>query len=228
MTISVLVVDDHQLVRAGLRKIVDDDPAMQVIAEAESGEQAIQICRDRSPDVVLMDVNMPGIGGFEATRKLVRSHQKTRVLIVTICNNPLFPSRLLHIGAAGYITKDETPEEMVKAIKSVYAGRRYISAEIANCLAMRHIQEADDSPFESLSERELQVMLMITMGVKVPHIADKLCLSPKTVNSYRYRIFEKLGVNNDVEITLMAIRNGLIDTDSLQQTVLTDSNNSAG
>ena len=159
---------------------------------------------------------MPGIGGFEATRKLLRANRDLRVLIVTICNNDLYSSRLLQIGVAGYITKDASAEEMVKAIRSVHAGQRFISAKIASSLALRVLKENDDTPFENLSERELQVMLMITMGMKVPQIAEKLCLSPKTVNSYRYRIFEKLGVNNDVEMTLMAIRNGLVEAENIQ------------
>lgn len=217
--INVVIVDDHHLVRAGLRRIVEGSCGMTVIGEAENGEDAINLCRDKSPHVVLMDVKMPGIGGFEATRKLLRKHRDLRVLIVTICNNDLFPSRLLQIGAAGYITKGATADEMVKAIRAVHAGQRYISAEIASSLALRHVQENDDSPFENLSERELQVMLMITMGVKVPDIALKLCLSPKTVNSYRYRIFEKLGVSNNVEMTLMAIRNGLVEAENIQEDV---------
>ena len=214
--IKVVVVDDHHLVRAGLRRIIEGTPGMKVVADAENGEDAIRICREKVPDVVLMDVKMPGIGGFEATRKLLRANRDLRVLIVTICNNDLYSSRLLQIGVAGYITKDASAEEMVKAIRSVHAGQRFISAKIASSLALRVLKENDDTPFENLSERELQVMLMITMGMKVPQIAEKLCLSPKTVNSYRYRIFEKLGVNNDVEMTLMAIRNGLVEAENIQ------------
>ena len=214
--IKVVVVDDHHLVRAGLRRIIEDTPGMKVVADAENGEDAIRICREKAPDVVLMDVKMPGIGGFEATRKLLRANRDLRVLIVTICNNDLYSSRLLQIGVAGYITKDASAEEMVKAIRSVHSGQRFISAKIASSLALRVLKENDDTPFENLSERELQVMLMITMGMKVPQIAEKLCLSPKTVNSYRYRIFEKLGVKNDVEMTLMAIRNGLVEAENIQ------------
>ena len=123
-------------------------------------------------------------------------------------------ARLLQIGAAGYITKGSSMDEMVQAIRAVRSVQRYISPEIASCLAFRHVNtDKDESPFESLSERELQVMLMITKGTKVQDIADKLCLSPKTVNSYRYRIFEKLGVKNDVELTLLAIRHGLVESE---------------
>ncbi len=211
-----MLVDDHDLVRTGIRRILDDVSGIKVIAEARSGEEAVKVGRQVKPNVVLMDVKMPGIGGFEATRKLLRIDPDMKILIVTICNNDLYPSRLLQIGAAGYLTKGATTDEMVQAIRAVHAGQRYISPEIASRLAFRHVTDKDGSPFESLSERELQVMLMITMGMKVQEIADKLCLSPKTVNSYRYRIFEKLKVKNDVELTLLAIRHGLIESEEAE------------
>ena len=169
--------------------------------------------RKLKPQVVLMDVKMPGIGGFEATRKLLRIDPDVKVLIVTICNNDLYPARLLQVGASGYLTKGATMEEMIQAIRAVYSGQRYISPEIASRLAFKHVSDTAESPFESLSERELQVMLMITMGMKVQEIAERLCLSPKTVNSYRYRIFDKLKVKNDVALTLLAIRHGLVESE---------------
>jgi two-component system invasion response regulator UvrY len=215
--ISVLLVDDHDLVRAGMRKLLDEESGIKVVAEARTGEEAIKAARDTSPQVVLMDIKMPGIGGFEATRKLLRIDPDLKVLIVTTCNNDLYPSRLLQVGAAGYLTKGATREEMMRAIKAIVAGQRYISPEIANRLAFKHVRDEEDSPFDCLSERELQVMMMITKGVRVQEIADKLCLSPKTVNSYRYRIFEKLGVENDVELTLLAIRYGLVESEEPEQ-----------
>ncbi len=211
--INVLVVDDHDLVRTGIKRILDDASGIKVIAEARSGEEALRLGRELKPHVVLMDVKMPGIGGFEATRKLLRLDPDMKILIVTICDNDIYPSRLLQIGASGYLTKGSSMNEMIQAIKAVHAGQRYISPEIASKLAFRHVSDAEDSPFETLSERELQVMLMITKGAKVQVIADQLCLSPKTVNSYRYRIFEKLSVQNDVELTLLAIRHGLIEAE---------------
>lgn len=204
-------MDDHDLVRSGIKKVLDDATGIKVVAEAKTGEEAIQLTRKHNPHVVLMDVKMPGIGGFEATRKLLRLNPESKVLVVTTCNNDLYPSRLLQIGASGYITKGSTPTEMIHAIRTVHAGQRYISPEIASRLAFRHVSDKEDSPFESLSERELQVMLMITQGTKVLEIAEKLHLSPKTVNSYRYRIFEKMAVKNDVELTLLALRHGLIE-----------------
>lgn len=211
--INVLLVDDHDLVRTGIKRMLDDISGIKVVGEARTGEEAIKLGRKLKPQVVLMDVKMPGIGGFEATRKLLRSDPDIKVLIVTICNNDLYPARLLQVGASGYLTKGASMEEMVQAIRAVNSGQRYISPEIASRLALKHVNDGDESPFEALSERELQVMLMITMGMKVQDIAEKLCLSPKTVNSYRYRIFEKLKVKNDVELTLLAIRHGLIESE---------------
>ena len=211
--ISVLLVDDHDLVRAGIRRMLDDVEGIKVVAEARSGEEAVRLGRELKPrpNVILMDVKMPGIGGFEATRKLLRIDPDMKVLIVTICDNDLYPARLLQVGAAGYLTKGSSMNEMIQAVRAVHSGQRYISPEIASRLAFRHVTDTEDSPFESLSERELQVMLMITKGTKVQDIADQLCLSPKTVNSYRYRIFEKLNISNDVELTLLAIRHGLVE-----------------
>ncbi len=212
--INVLLVDDHDLVRTGIRKILNEVAGIKVVAEARTGEEAVKLSRKLHPQVVLMDVKMPGIGGFEATRKLLRMDPDIKVLVLTTCNNDLYPARLLQIGAAGYITKGSTMDEMVQAIRAVHSGQRYISPEIASRLAFRHVTDKNETPFDSLSERELQVMLMITKGTKVQDIADKLCLSPKTVNSYRYRIFEKLGVKNDVELTLLAIRHGLVESET--------------
>jgi len=215
--INVLIVDDHDLVRTGIRKILGEVNGIKVVGEACTGEEAVKLVRQHNPHVVLMDVKMPGIGGFEATRKLLRMDPDLKVLVLTTVNNELYPARLLQIGAAGYITKGSSMDEMVQAIRAVNSGQRYISPEIASQLAFRHVNDKEESPFDTLSERELQVMLMITKGIKVQDIAEKLCLSPKTVNSYRYRIFEKLGVKNDVELTLLAIRYGLIESEDVKQ-----------
>lgn len=215
--INVLIVDDHDLVRTGVRKILAEIAGIKVVGEAQTGEEAVKQVRQFNPHVVLMDVKMPGIGGFEATRKLLRMDPDLKILILTTVSNDLYPARLLQIGAAGYITKGSSMDEMVQAIRAVHAGQRYISPEIASQLAFRHVNDKEESPFDSLSERELQVMLMITKGIKVQDIAEKLCLSPKTVNSYRYRIFEKLSVKNDVELTLLAIRHGLIESEDIKE-----------
>jgi len=207
------VVDDHDLVRTGISRMLADIDGLQVVGQAESGEVAIKKSRDLKPDVVLMDVKMPGIGGLEATRKLLRSHPDIKVIAVTICEEDPFPTRLLQAGAAGYLTKGAALDEMIQAIRMVFAGQRYISPQIAQQLALKSFQpKVNGSPFDLLSEREIQIALMIANCQKVQAISDKLCLSPKTVNTYRYRIYEKLSITSDVELALLAVRHGMVDT----------------
>jgi len=213
--ISVLVVDDHELVRSGITALLADANGIEVVGQAQSGEEAIQFAKDHEPDVILMDVQMPGIGGLEATRKITRSNSDSRVIAVTQCDDNPFAQRLLQAGASGYITKGADAEEMITAILKVQHGQKYISPEIAQRMALKPFQETGKNPFDELSEREMQISLMIVNCQKAPEIGEKLFLSPKTVNSYRYRIFEKLGIDGDVELTRLAIRYGLIDPNSL-------------
>ncbi len=211
--IRVLVVDDHDLVRTGITRMLSDIDGLYVVGQADSGEEAIRRARELKPDVVLMDLKMPGIGGLEATRKLLRSNPDLKVIAVTICEEDPFPTRLLQAGAAGYLTKGAALDEMVRAIRMVFAGQRYISPQIAQQLALKSFQpQTSASPFDLLSEREIQIALMIANCQKVQAISDKLCLSPKTVNTYRYRIFEKLAISSDVELALLAVRHGMVDT----------------
>lgn len=212
--IKVLLVDDHELVRMGIRSLLEDVIGINVVGEASSGEEAVQMVKKLHPHVVLMDVKMPGMGGLEAIKRILRVDETTKVLAVTVYGEEPYPSRVLQAGAVGYLTKGADMEEMVQAIKTVSSGKRYISPEVAQQLALKHLNDEKDSPFDGLSEREMQVMIMITSGQKVQEISDQLCLSPKTVNSYRYRLFEKLNINSDVELTHLAIRHNLIDTDS--------------
>lgn len=214
MIIKVLLVDDHELVRTGIRRLLEDFEDISIIAEAENGEQAIGLVRQQKPDVILMDVNMPGIGGLEATRKLLQIHDDMKIIVVTIHVDEPFPTRLLKAGAAGYLTKGCAVGEIVEAIRTVHKGKRFIGSDVAQQLAMSMLPGNDKSLFESLSQRELQVMLMVTQGQKIQEIAEKLCLSPKTVSTYRYRLFDKLGVKSDVELTHLAIRHGMIDDSS--------------
>ncbi len=210
--IKVLVVDDHDLVRTGITRMLADIDGLQVVGQADSGEESLKKARELKPDVVLMDVKMPGIGGLEATRKMLRSHPEIKVVAVTVCEEDPFPTRLLQAGAAGYMTKGAGLAEMVQAIRLVFAGQRYISPQIAQQLAIKSFQpQVNNSPFDLLSEREIQIALMIVGCQKVQVISDKLCLSPKTVNTYRYRIFEKLSISSDVELALLAVRHGMVD-----------------
>ena len=207
----VMVVDDHELVRTGIVSLLKNIDNIQVVGQASSGEEAIEISQKKQPDVVLMDVRMPGIGGLQATINILRVCPKTKVIALTIYNDELFPTKLLQAGAHGYLTKNTSKDELKTAIESVCNNKRYISPEIASKLALKHLSDQGAPPFESLSERELQVTLMITNGQKVQEISEMLFLSPKTVNSYRYRIFEKLNVKNDVELTRLAIKHGITE-----------------
>ena len=212
--INALLVDDHELVRTGIKRILDDVRGFKVIGEAKTGEEAVQFCRQHAPNIVLMDMNMPGMGGLEATKKICRYCPDVKIIVLTVnCEDP-FPSKVMQIGAHGFLTKGAGSDEMVRAIRCVHAGQRYIAPEIAQQIALAQVTgRTDENPFQSLSERELQIMLMITKGEKAQDIAERLNLSSKTVNSYRYRMFEKLNVGGDVELTHLAIRHKMIDID---------------
>nr|WP_306671512.1 UvrY/SirA/GacA family response regulator transcription factor [Endozoicomonas sp. ONNA2] len=207
-----MVVDDHDLVRTGISRMLDDVEGIEIVAQAVSGEDAISLYRDVAPDVTLMDVRMPGIGGLEATRKICQINPHAKIIAVTACMEDPFPTRLLEAGASGYVTKSSNITEMVTAIRKVFAGKRFISTEIAQQMAWQAIEPDSGSPFGQLSHREMQVAIMIVNCEKVQTISDKLCLSPKTVNSYRYRMFDKLNITSDVELTHLAIRHDLVDT----------------
>lgn len=213
--INVLLVDDHELVRTGIKRILNDVRGFKVVGEAKSGEEAVQFCREHHPDIVLMDMHMPGIGGMEATKKICRYCPDVKVIILSVhCENPL-PSKLMQLGAHGYLSKGADPDGVVKAIRAVHTGQRYIAPEIAQQIALAQFDgRSEQDPFETLSERELQITMAITQGERVQSIAEKLNLSSKTVNSYRYRIFEKLEVDGDVALTHLAIRHKIIDIES--------------
>lgn len=215
-TINVLLVDDHDLVRAGICRLLSDVPGIKVVAEARTGEEAIRIVREKKPDVILMDVKMPGIGGLEATRKMLKFDGSLKIIILTVCETEPFPSKLLQAGALGYLTKGSGTQDMVTAIRTVYAGRRYLGADIAQQMALRtvEVENHEGSLFKKLSERELQIALMITNGKSPQTIAGSLNLSPKTIHTYRGRIFGKLNVKSNVELTLFALREGLLETES--------------
>lgn len=210
MLIKVLVVDDHELVRTGICRMLTDTTDVEVVGQADSGEMAIDLARRVHPDVALLDVNMPGIGGIETTRRLLQINPNIRVLAVSGLAEEPYPSMLLKAGAKGYITKGAPLEEMVRAIRKVMQGGRYFSADIAEQLASSYLSDQQNSPFDLLSEREMQVAMMVVNCVSPQEIADRLFVSVKTVNTYRYRIFEKLGIDSDVKLTHQAMRYGLI------------------
>ncbi|MGL6296484.1 MAG: UvrY/SirA/GacA family response regulator transcription factor, partial [Plesiomonas sp.] len=204
-----------ELVRAGIRRILEDVKGIKVVGEAHCGEDAVKWCRTNNADVVLMDMNMPGIGGLEATRKMLRYNPDVKIIVLTVhTENPL-PTKVMQAGAAGYLSKGTAPQEMLNAIRTVCSGQRYIALDIAQQMALSQVMPDSDNPFSTLSERELQIMMMITKGQKVTEISEQLNLSPKTVNSYRYRMFSKLNINGDVELTHLALRHGMLKSEKL-------------
>ncbi len=210
--IRLLLVDDHALFRSGLRSVLDNASDIEVVHEASNGEEAVAFVRRSPPDIVLMDVNMPGIGGIEATRKIIHVAPETRVIAVTALSGDPFPNQLLDAGAMGYLSKGCDAEELFKAIRTVAQGRHYLSGEVAQKLALGKVANAgEESPLALLSPREMQVMLMVVKGLGNQEISDSLFLSPKTVSTYKHRLYDKLGVGNDVELTHLAIRHGIVD-----------------
>jgi len=213
--IKVVLVDDHDLVRTGIKLILQDVADFNVVNEARCGEDAVAICRKNPPDVVLMDVNMPGIGGMEATKQICRLAEHTKVICLSQQKEHPIPSQVMQLGAHGFLTKDAEPEEVVNAIYKVASGAKYLAADIAQSIAMNKLGASDDNPFAELSTRELDIAIRLTKGTRVPDIAKQLNISAKTVNTYRYRMFEKLGVESDVELTHLALRYKLIDSENL-------------
>lgn len=206
----VLIVDDHILVRTGIERILADTADIHVVGQAADGEEAIKKTRELMPDIILMDVKMPGIGGVEATRRITHISPDTAVIGLTASGEEIFVQRLLQAGARGYLTKGSSYEEVIRAIRLVASGQRYVDPTLASGLLFRD-PETQNNPFTQLSEREMQVALMIVNCKKAQEIADSLFVSPRTINTYRYRIFEKLSVRNDVELTHLALKHKLLD-----------------
>jgi len=205
-----MLVDDHDLIRYGLRRLLGDQAGIDVVEEASSGEQAMEKVRSSKPDVILMDINMPGIGGFEATSRISQTHPECRVIVLTVHSEGPLPKRILEAGAVGYLTKGCPVEEMVEAIQKVHSGKRYIAPSIAQQLALSMLP-GEESLVDKLSQRELQVLIMISRGMRTNQISDMLSLSPKTVSTYRKRLHDKLDVSNDVEMMHLAIKHGLLE-----------------
>lgn len=210
--IKILLVDDHELIRTGFRRILETSSDMRVMGEACTGEEAYDFIEKIPVDVVLMDIHMPGMGGIEATRKIIARWPEIKVVALTILSDDPFPSKLLDAGAVGYLSKGSPADEMFKAIQTVMQGKHYISKDVAQKLTLgKFSNQNESSPLSSLSAREMQVMMMITQGKSINEVSEALFLSPKTVSTYRYRLYEKLDVINDVELTHIAIRNDLLD-----------------
>jgi two-component system invasion response regulator UvrY len=210
--IQILIIDDQALVRTGLRHILDRSSEITQITEASSGEAALIRCRKYRPNVILLSINLPGLTGFEITRKLMRTYLGARIIVLAVHAKPPYPTRLMDAGASGYLTRDCEAEELLHAIKVVATGQRYIGSEAAKQLALSMLAgSVNKSPFEDLSAREMEVMLKLTDGRRIPDIASMMCLSPKTVSTYKYRILGKLGARSEVEMVRMAMRYGLLE-----------------
>ncbi len=212
--IKLLIVDDHELVRTGLKHIISGDPAILVVGEAGDGEDAIIKNRQLEPDVILLDVSMPGLSGFEVTNRIRQSTPDTKIIILTVHAESPFPSKLLDAGATGYLTKGCEATELLAAIHSVASGKRYIGGDIAQQLALSLLPGASRSPFDTLTAREMEVALMLMQGMGAPEIAEVMRLSPKTVATYKYRVYDKLKVHKEVELMKMALRYGIIEIEN--------------
>jgi len=209
--IRVLLADDHAVVRTGFRLLLQSSPEVTVVGEAESGEAACQRYIELSPDVVIMDIAMPGMGGIEALRRIRAHDAQARVLALSAHDDPMHARRALREGALGFLSKRSAPEALLEAVAAVGAGRRYIDSRVAQRLALEDIEGTESSPIKRLSEREFDVFIRLARGASVQRIADDLRLSASTVGTHLYNVKQKLGVSNQSELTLLAIRHGLIE-----------------
>ena len=213
MTIRVFLVDDHALVRTGLRMILAAETDIEIVGEAESGEEALPRIRALQPHVVLCDLHLPGISGLEVTERIVRSGLPGRVVIVSVLEDGPLPKRLLDAGACGYVGKGGDARELLRAVRDVALGKRYLGSSIAQNMALASV-DGEQSPFDLLSPRELEVAMLLVQGMRQDAIAKRLSLSAKTVNTHKSRLFEKLAVQDSIALARLATRYGLMDPGS--------------
>ena len=208
--INVMLVDDHAVVRMGFKMLLESAPDIRVVAEAESGEQAVKMYMEHHPDVVVMDITMPGIGGLEAIERIMAKDSAARILVLSAHEDSVHPKRVLKAGAMGYLTKRSAAEELIKAIRSVAGRKMYLEASIAQQMAIQQLS-GESNPVDVLSAREFEVFMALAKGKTTNEIAETLCLSPRTVGTHLYNIKQKLNANNSAEIALIAMRAGLIN-----------------
>jgi two-component system invasion response regulator UvrY len=194
----------------GFKMLIEAEEGIKVIGEAESGEIAIKLFQELKPDIIVMDITMPGIGGLEAIDRIMAKDKNTKILVLSAHEDSVHPKRALNAGAMGYLTKRSAAEELIKAIKSIHQGKRYLEPNIAQQMAITQLS-GESNPVEILSDREFEVFIALAKGKSTNEIADTLCLSPRTVGTHLYNIKQKLNANNSAEIALIAIRCGLID-----------------
>ena len=205
----ILLVDDHAVVRAGFKTLLENQGDLQVIAEAESGEAACRLFIEHAPDIVIMDLSMPGVGGIEAIRRIVSRASDARVLVFSMHEDILFVEQALQAGARGYIGKSSAPVVLVEAVRQIANGNIYIDPDIAQRLAYQKVK-GNNSPFQILSTREFEIVCLLAEGLSVNAIANRLALGYKTVGNYATQIKSKLEVENNAELTRLAIRHGLV------------------
>lgn len=210
MTIRVFMVDDHALVRAGMRMILSGETDIEVVGEAETGEEALPLIRRLKPDVVLCDLHLPGgMSGLEVTERVVKGGH-ARVIVVSVLEDGPMPRKLIEAGAAGYVGKGGDSAELLRAVRDVARGKRYLAAGIAQKLALSGIA-GEQSPFDALSPREMEIAMLLVQGMRQEDIARRLSLSPKTVNTHKSRLFEKLGIKDPIALARLASQYGLVD-----------------
>jgi DNA-binding NarL/FixJ family response regulator len=210
-SIRIMLVDDHAVVRAGVRRLLEQDAKFTVVAEAESGERAYQIFGEHLPDVTIIDLSMPGIGGMETIKRIVARYPTAKILVLSMHENVAFASQALKAGAKGYVTKSGLANELANAIEWVVSGQTYLGTELSNKIALQ-LHNAEGDPMQALSAREFEIFRMLVDGVDLNKIAGTLNISLKTVANYQTTIKQKLGVNSPVEMVRLAIRCGLIES----------------
>ena len=208
--INVMLVDDHAVVRMGFKMLLESASEIRVIAEAENGEAGIKGYMEHKPDVVVMDITMPGIGGMEAIERILAKDSNAKILVLSAHEDSVHPKRVLNAGAMGYLTKRSAAEELIKAIRTVAGGKKYIEASVAQQMAIQQLS-GEQNPVDVLSEREFEVFMSLAKGKTTNEIAETLFLSPRTVGTHLYNIKQKLNANNSAEIALIAMRSGLLD-----------------
>jgi len=208
--IRILVADDHAIVRRGLRQIVADESDMEVVGEAQTTQEILDLARQEEWDVIVLNISMPGRGGFEALKALKQTHSKRPVLVLSMYPEDQFAVRAFRAGAAGYMTKESAPEELVQAIRKVVRGGKYVSPSLAEKLAAELGEDAERPPHEGLSEREYHVLCLLASGKTVTQIAAEMSLSVKTISTYRVRLLEKMRMKTNAEVTRYAIEHRLV------------------
>jgi len=209
--IRVLIVDDHPVVRKGLLQILMEEPDIAPAVEAETAAEMLRLVREEEWDMIVLDITLPDRSGLEALKDVKAMRPSLPVLILSMHPEDQYALRVLRAGAAGYMSKDSASEELVNAVRKVVGGGRYVSPSMAEKLAAVIGSDYEKPPHENLSDREFQVMCMIASGKRLKEVAEELCLSVKTVSTYRARILEKMGMENNAELTYYAIKNGLVE-----------------